>query len=478
MPAESDLLFRPAVDLAALVRSGELTARELAEASLAAIAERDPELGAFCHVDADGALAAADTIGPGDERPFAGVPIAVKDNQPVAGMPLTFGSSFMPDFVPDADSYVVRRLREAGFVIVGKTTLPEFGILPVSEATRFGPTRNPWDPERTPGGSSGGAAAAVASGMVPIAHGNDGGGSIRIPAACCGLVGLKPQRGRVSRGPAEGGNHLVQDGVLTRTVADTAAALDLLAGYEPGDAYWAPPPAEPFAAAAGREPGRLRVGFTTIPPIEVPLDPSGAEAVDEAAALLADLGHEVEAAEPGWNQPGLLALFTATFGPLVSTSILLAQALAGREATADDVEPLTWHVYEQSRALNAPEFLAAQAQLNALVRDQMPLYERYDVVLTPALAERPVRHGEIDPRGPDPAATFARSGAFTPYTATQNVTGNPAISVPLHHGDDGLPTGVQLIGQPAREDVLLALAAQLETALPWAERRPERVVAR
>ncbi len=475
MPTEADLMFRPALELAALVRAGEVSARELAEASLAAIAEHDPELNAFCHVDADGALATADAIGPGDKRPFAGVPIAVKDNQPVAGLPLTFGSSFMPDFVPDADAFVVRRLRDAGFVIVGKTTLPEFGILPVSEATRFGPTRNPWDPERTPGGSSGGAAAAVAGGMVPIAHGNDGGGSTRIPAACCGLVGLKPQRGRISRGPAEGASHLVQDGVLTRTVADTAAALDVLAGYEPGDAYWAPPPAEPFATGANREPGRLRIGFTTSPPIEVPIDPTCAAAVHDAAVLLAELGHEVEEAEPGWDQPGLLALFSASFGPAVSTAILLAQALAGREATAADVEPLTWHVYEQSRALSAPEFLAAQAQLNALLRAQAPLYERYDVVLTPALAERPVRHGEIDPRGPNPAATFARSGAFTPFTATQNVTGNPAISVPLYHGEDGLPTGVHLIGQPAREDVLLALATQLEIAVPWAGRRPERV---
>ena len=476
LPADPELLFRPALELAAMVRSGELTARDLAEASLSAIERHDPGLNAFCHVDADGALAQAARIGAGDERPFAGVPIAIKDNQPVAGMPLTFGSGFMPEFVPPSDSHVVRRLREAGFVIVGKTTLPEFGILPVSEATRFGPTRNPWDPERTPGGSSGGSAAAVAGGMVPIAHGNDGGGSTRIPAACCGLVGLKPQRGRISRGPAEGAGYLVQDGVLTRTVADTAAALDVLAGYEPGDEYWAPPPAEPFAAAAARPPERLRIGFTTKPPIDAPVEDVPAAAVRDAAALLASLGHEVEETEPGWDQPGLLALFSAAFGPAVSSALLFAQMLAGRAATADDVERLTWHVYERSRAVSAPELIVAQAQLNGLVREQMPLYERFDVILTPALAERPVRHGVIDPRGDDPAATFARSGRFTPFTAIQNVTGNPAISIPLYQGEDGLPTGVHLVSRPAREDVLLALGAQLEAELPWAERRPGRAV--
>lgn len=474
MSADSDLLFRPALELATLVRSGELTARELTEASLRAIEEQNPRLNAFCHVDPEGALAVADEIGPGDERPFAGVPIAVKDNQPVAGLPLTLGSCFMPEFVPSEDSYVVRRLREAGFVIVGKTTLPELGILPVCEPTRFGPTRNPWDPERTPGGSSGGSAAAVAAGMVPIAHGNDGGGSTRIPAACCGLVGLKPQRGRISRGPVEGASHLVQDGVLTRTVEDTAAALDVLAGYEPGDTHWAPPPDEPFSSAAARRPARLRVGYTTLPPLDVPVADACASAVSDTAALLASLGHDVEEAEPGWTAPDLLALFTASFGPAIASGLLIAEQIAGRRAGEDDLEPLTWHVCERSRRLSAPEMLVAQAKLSRLVRDQMPLYARYDAILTPALAERPVLHGEIDPRGPDPAATFARSGAFTPFTAIQNATGNPAISLPLYQGDDGLPTGVQLVAGPAREGALLALAAQLEEALPWAQRRPAR----
>jgi amidase len=252
---DSELLFRPAGELAGLVRSGELTARDLTETALARIEALNGELNAFVHVDADGALAAADAVGAGDSRPFAGVPIAIKDTAAVAGLPFSLGSELFGDFVPEHDAFVVRRLREAGFVIVGKTNLPEYGILPVTEPRRWGPARNPWDTERTPGGSSGGAAAAVASGMVPLAHGSDGGGSIRIPASCCGLVGLKPSRGRVSRGPEQGDDFLVQDGVLTRTVAETAELLDVLAGYETGDATWAPPPAEPFGAATAREPG-------------------------------------------------------------------------------------------------------------------------------------------------------------------------------------------------------------------------------
>ncbi len=225
-----------------MVRVGEVGAGELVQASLDRIEALEPQINAFTHVAAEAALAAAQGIGPGDPRPFAGVPIAIKDNRPVAGMPLTMGSDLFGDFVADHDAFLVRRLRDAGFVIVGKTALPENGILPTTESARFGPTANPWALDRTPGGSSGGAAAAVAAGMVPIAHGNDGGGSIRIPAACCGLVGLKPARGRVSVGPDGGQSFLVSDGVLTRTVADTAAVLDVLAGYEVGDATWAPPP--------------------------------------------------------------------------------------------------------------------------------------------------------------------------------------------------------------------------------------------
>src|SRR5271157_3097108 len=247
-------MFRSPSELARMVRAGEVSSRELVEISLARIAELNPQLNAFVEVDDERALAAADEVRAGDERPFAGVPIAIKNNRALQDWRYTNGCALMKDFIAPYDHSVVRRLKRAGFVIVGTTTLPEYGILPVSEARIFGPTRNPWDLARTPGGSSGGSAAAVASGMVPVAHGNDGGGSIRIPAACCGLVGLKPARGRVSVGPDAGQSFLACDGVLTRTVADTAALLDVMAGYEPGDANWAPAPGVPFADAVHRAP--------------------------------------------------------------------------------------------------------------------------------------------------------------------------------------------------------------------------------
>ena len=474
----SDLMFRPVHELAHMVRLGEVSATDLVEASLERIEALDPEINAFAHVDADGAMAAAEEIAPGDPRPFAGVPIAIKDNRPVAGMPLTFGAKLFGDFVPSHDGHLVRRLREAGFVIVGKTTLPEFGILPVSEASRFGPTRNPWDTSRTPGGSSGGAAAAVAAGMVPVAHGNDGGGSIRIPAACCGLVGLKPQRGRVSLGPDVGDAFLVVDGVLTRTVGETAALLDVLAGYEPGDATWAPPPAEPFAQAAAREPRSLRIALTTTPPLEAAVvDPACLAAAQEAGELFVSLGHRVEEQAPPWLIPGLLELFSAAFGPAISMTMVFASAIAGREIARDDVEALSWHIWEQSNALAAPYFMAAISQLQGLARQIVAFFETFDAILTPALAQPPVPIGEIDATGPDPQATFLRSAQFTPFTALANVTGQPGISIPLSQTDDGLPTGVQLLGRPADEATLLSVAAQVEAAQPWADRRPELATA-
>jgi amidase len=470
---DPELLFRPAGELAELVRSGELSSRELVEGCLDRIEALNGELNAFVHVDADGALAAADAIGADDERPFAGVPIAIKDTAAVAGLPYTLGSDAFGDFVPPHDAFVVRRLREAGFVIVGKTNLPEFGILPVTEPRRFGPTRNPWDTDRTPGGSSGGTAAAVAAGMVPLGHGSDGGGSIRIPAACCGLVGLKPSRGRVSRGPEQGDDFLVQDGVLTRTVGETAALLDVLAGYEPGDATWAPPPAEPFAAAAGREPGRMRIGVTTTAAIDAPVDPLCERAVRDAAELLGSLGHEVEEVEAPWAGQDLLEVFTLVFGTPIAMGLFFGAQVTGREPAEEMVEPLSWTIWNGIRERNALEYLLARTQLGAFTRAIVALWNDYDVVMTPALAQRPVRIGEIDACSDQPWDDFRRSGQFTPYTAIFNVTGQPAVSLPLFHGEDGLPLCVQLAGKPAGEGELLALAAQLEAARPWAQRRPE-----
>ncbi|MFL5820241.1 MAG: amidase [Solirubrobacteraceae bacterium] len=467
----SELLFRPATELAEMVRRGEVSARELVDASLEQIERLDPQINAFVHVDADAAREAADAIGPGDERPFAGVPLAIKDiGPPWEGRPLTFGAELFGDFVPDFDGSVVRRLKEAGFVPVGKTNAPEFGILPVTEPRRYGPTRNPWDTDRTPGGSSGGSGAATAAGMVPIAHGNDGGGSIRIPAACCGLVGLKPSRGRISHAPVLGESYLATDGVLSRTVEDTARALDVLAGYELGDVHWAPPPPEPFAQALQRDPERAHIGFTEVPPLDAPVDPTYIEAVEETVRLLESLGHRVERFDPPWTDRDLFQTFTTMWAVAIGMTALFASQVSGREPTQESMEPLSWELYRRGRDTSAYEHGQAMVALQNYARTMVAQLSRFDAFLTPALGQRPVRIGEIDPEtGMD---AFARAGRFTPFTAVVNVSGQPAISLPLYQGDDGLPTAVHLIGRPAGEWELLALSAQLERARPWADRRP------
>ncbi|MHB8531486.1 MAG: amidase [Solirubrobacteraceae bacterium] len=471
---DSDLMFRPAVELAGLVRGGEVSSRELVEVSLARIEELNPALNAFVEVDAEGAMAAAEAISAGDERPFAGVPVAVKNNRAVKGLRLTYGCSLMSDYVADYDHNVTRRLREAGFVIVGTTALPEYGILPVSEARLFGPTRNPWDPQRTPGGSSGGSAAAVAAGMVPVAHGNDGGGSIRIPAACTGLVGLKPARGRVSVAPELGDSSLGIDGMLTRTVADTAAILDVIAGYEPGDATWAAPPSQPFARAAAAEPGRMRIAFSLQTPTpDAELDPICARGAERGAELLRSLGHEVIEVDPPWRQEGLSELFGVVFSSLIALSIGYSAHVAGKALPeAQDMEPMSWAIFSMIRKLGTLEQQAAVVRLQAYSRGLVAWLSQYDALLTPALAERPLPLGTLDTAADDPMATFTRSGLFTPYTPVFNATGQPGISLPLYEGEDGLPLGVQIVGGPAGEERLLALARQLEEAQPWAERRP------
>ncbi|MGA9286060.1 MAG: amidase [Solirubrobacteraceae bacterium] len=472
---DSDLMFRPATELAAMVRSGEVSSRELVEISLARIEELNPKLNAFVQIDAERALATAEQIAPGDERPFAGVPIAIKNNRPVEGLKATIGCSLLADHVASHDCNITRRFKEAGFVIVGTTTLPEYGILPVSEARLFGPTRNPWDLERTPGGSSGGASAAVASGMVPVAHGNDGGGSIRIPAACCGLVGLKPARGRISAAPERGEAPLDVDGVLTRTVGDTAAILDVLAGYELGDVAWAPPPAVPFAAAAGMiegPPTRLRIAATTFSPIaDAAVDPVCAQAVTDAAELLRSLGHEVEEVDPPWRIEGMSELFGAVFSIHIALQIVYSGMVAGHEPRAEDMEPMSWAIHQMTQNINSVLGFGMEIQLQALTRQLVGFLAPYDALLTPALAERPLPIGTLDTAAPDPMSTFSRSGLFTPFTPVFNASGQPGISLPLYQGEDGLPLGVQLVGRPAGEAALLALASQVEAATPWAARR-------
>src|SRR3954454_25312335 len=413
--ASSDLMFTPVGDLAARVRGGELSARELVQASLDRIAAIDGELNAFIELDAERALAAADRIEPGDERPFAGVPIAIKGNVPVEGLCMNFASKFLQGHRPGPRAYLVRRLRDAGFVVVGTTNLPEFGILPPTEPRHTGPTRNPWDTSRTPGGSSGGSAAAVASGMVPIAHGNDGGGSIRIPAACTGLVGLKTSRGRISRGPDMGDSFLACDGVLSRTVGETAQLLDVLAGYEVGDATWAPRPAEAYSTSVRRDPGRLRIAVSLENSLGVEVDAECVRAVHEAAGALRDLGHEVVEASPPLPAGDTVDVFLQVFGPAVALGVIFGELVAGHEAGEDDIEPLSRAVAEFARTLPSTGYLAALSQLQALARSTIAFFADHDLLLTPVLATRPLPIGELHGSGTDPMADLRRSGEFAPF---------------------------------------------------------------
>jgi amidase len=466
------LLRRPAHELAEMVRSGEISARELTEAALRQI-EADRDLNAFTLVDADAALAAADAIKPGDPRPFAGVPTAIKELHAVAGQQFTMGSNIYGEYGTTYDSYVARRIRDAGFISVGRTSAPEFGIVPVTSPKRFGHTRNPWDPNRTPGGSSGGAAAAVAGGSLPIAHATDGAGSIRIPAAACGLVGLKPSRGRVSFGPDAGDNLLSVQNCVSHTVADSARFLDILAGYEPGDATWAPLPSEPFATTAARAPGKLRIAFTTESPLNTPVDPIHVQATRDAATLLASLGHTVEERTPdGWQVSFLEQPFNLLYASAIASGVRFGAQITKRAPAPELVEHLTWRFYQMGISKSAVELLEAQLQLQSYARQIIAtFFSQYDVLMTPGLGLRPLPIGTLDTVNGD-EAEFQKAIVFTPFTAMWNITGQPAITLPLAHGADGLPVGVQFVGRPLAEGTLLALAAQLEAAQPWADRRP------
>jgi amidase len=466
------LLTRSATELAGLIRSGRIRSRELVEAALQRIEARR-DLNAFTFVDAEGALAQADAVQPGDPRPFAGVPIAIKELCPVAGQPLTEGSHLFGDYVATEDAYVVRRLRDAGFVLIGRTNAPEFGVVPMTDPVRFGSTRNPWNLERTPGGSSGGAGAAVSAGIVPVAHGSDGGGSIRIPSACCGLVGLKASRGRISLGPECGDSMLVTDGVLTRSVEDTARILDLLQGYEVGDATWTPPPAEPFAVAAARAPGRLRIAWTVTSPIGSAIDPMAAGAVREAAKLLASLGHEVMERDPDpWDLNDLMPRFATLYSAGIGAGVRWGGMIRGREPRAEDVEPMTWGLYQMGLSLSSIDLISAMTEVQLLSRRIIASFANFDLLMMPSLGQRPLPLRTVDVTSEDWLTEFNRAGDFTPFTPLWNVTGQPAISLPLYQGADGLPLGVLFAGPPLGEALLLSLATQLEQALPWADRLP------
>ncbi|TML73255.1 MAG: amidase [Actinobacteria bacterium] len=458
-----DLAFVPAVEQARLVREGEVSSLELVELYLERIARLDPELNSFVTVCAEEALARAREIDAGNGAgAFRGVPIGVKDLAATAGIRTTYSSRAFATNVPDFDTAVVRRLRDAGFVILGKTNTPEFGTTAFTESELNGATRNPWDPSRTPGGSSGGAAAALAAGLLPIAHGTDGGGSIRIPASCCGLFGLKPSRGRVSTAPFTSLEGLSTAGPIARTVADAAAFLDVIAGYEPGDPWWTPPPVRPFAEEPGAEPGRLRIAVTTTPPVETCVDSACASAATNAGVLLEELGHEVFERTPPWSEPDVFETFvtiwqvTPTLFPVHDPSLLT---------------PLNRGLAESAAATSAVAYAQAAVRMQLLARRCVAFWQEVDVVLTPALALPPVPIGWQE-EAEGAIGQLMRSVAFTPFTAIANVTGLPAISLPLGRTGDGLPVGVQALGPPVGEALLLRLATQIEEAQPWRDERP------
>jgi amidase len=462
---DEELAFASALEQAELVRSREVSPVELVAGYLERIERIDPDLNAFVTVCDEEALQEARRAeeATGERPPFHGVPFPVKDLTETAGVRTTFSSRAYANHVPEHDMALVRRLREAGFILLGKTNTPEFGLAPVTEPELNGPTRNPWNLERTPGGSSGGAAAAVAAGLAPAAHGSDGGGSIRIPASCCGLFGIKPARGRISNAPyADGSMALGTSGPLTRTVGDAAALLDVLAGYEPGDAHWAPPPARPFAAQVHDDPGPLRVALVTTPPADVPVNDACVRAAHEAGLLLEELGHAVEETAAPWRDADFMPLFLLVWQ--VSPTLY-------PQATPELVEPLTRAFMARAQETSSVQYIRTVVRLQILARRVVSFCLGYDLVLTPTLALPPVPTGWIY-QADDPWSQFERMVEFTPFTALVNVTGQPAVSLPLSQTDDGLPVGVQLIGRPADEATLLRVSAQVERALPWARRRP------
>jgi amidase len=462
---------RTASELAAGVRDGTFSAREVMEAHLERIAAVNPRVNAIVTLVApEAALAAADAAdrARAQGEPLGvlhGLPLAVKDLEETAGLRTTYGSPLFAEHVPDADSLMVARLRRAGGIIIGKTNTPEFGTIAMTESELNGDCRNPWDTARTPGGSSGGAAAAVAAGLAPVAHASDGGGSIRIPASCCGLFGIKPSRGRVSPAPFVSGSlGLGTSGPIARTVRDAAALLDVMSGNEPGDFYIAPALERPFLDEAGMAPGRLRIAVTVEPPSPVPVDPACAAAARAAGELLSGLGHEVVEATPPWQTDEMIVHFTRIWqvGP----------ATAG----VDDLsllEPINRMLAEDARTTPSPQYVSSVMQLQQIARRVAAFWNDVDIVVTPTLALQPVPVGWTwQGADGDPYRAFASQTLFTPFTPLVNVTGQPAMSVPLHWSDNGLPVGTQFIGREFGETTLIRLAAQLEQARPWAHRRP------
>jgi amidase len=466
-----DLLWLDATAQAELVATGGISPRELVAASVARIEAIDGGLNAVIHRRFEKALAEVDA-GLAD-GPFRGVPFLIKDLFcDSAGDPAHNGNRALRDagWTAADDSWLTARYRRAGFCLLGRTNTPEFGLVPVTEPHAYGPTRNPYDTSRSPGGSSGGSAAAVASGMVPVAHASDGGGSIRIPASMCGLVGLKPSRGRTTLGPDGDESALSVQHVVARSVRDTAALLDVVQGPGPGDMAVAPPPRRPYAEELAVRPTGLRVGLMDTAPSSE-LHPDCRAAVLAAGKILEGLGHHVTDEHPTID-PESGRRFLARWS--VGTQLRLAGLgrQLGRQVTAEDVEPLTWAMASLSSGVSALDYAQSVAASIRFTRQLAVWWGSHDLLLTPTLGQPPPRVGELEPPPGEPLATQARVGALVPFTTHFNVTGQPAISLPLHVNAEGLPIGVQLVGAYGREDLLIQVAAQLEEAAPWMDRRP------
>lgn len=458
-----------------LVRRGEAAPAELVQAAIGRIEALNPRLNAVIMPLFEQALEAARGPVPQDV-PFPGIPFLLKDLvAEMAGVPLAEGSRFLAGhYVSAADSELVARYRRAGLIVLGKTNTPEFGLVPTTEPLLFGPTRNPWDPERTPGGSSGGSAAAVASGMVAAAHGNDGGGSIRVPAACCGLFGLKPTRGRNPLGPAYGdvASGLAAEHALTRSVRDSAALLDATSGPMPGDPYWPAPPQRPFAREVGADPGCLRIGFATRRLDGGAVHDDCRAAVHAAAKLCDGLGHTVEEASPPVDAEQMAKRFGNVWVGLLGWTIADWARRSGREPTEADFEPLTWRMYQSTGRRTPADYLLAVQDMQAIARQFGAWFQDFDVWLTPTTCVPPVPLGYFAYDPADAGTVPHRLNEFVHFTLPFNITGQPAMSVPLHWNDAGLPVGTQFVGRYGEEATLFRLAAQLESAQPWAHRRP------
>ena len=471
-----DTTWLDATAQADLVRRGEVSPRELTEAAIARIEAVNPKLDAVIRTRFDAARREAE--GPLPDGPFRGVPILFKDiGCMVAGEPMAFGLGPLRDLAFPVTSYLAEQFLAAGFIPLGRTNVPELGTTVTTEPRSFPAARNPWDLGHSTGGSSGGSAAAVAAGMVAVAHAGDGGGSLRIPASECGLVGLKPTRGRVSQGPLVGEAWAggVIDGALTRTVRDAAGVLDAISAPMPGDPYYAPPLSRPLVREVGADPGRLRVGVLDRPGAEGFLDdPQCRAAVAGAARLLESLGHHIEQSAPvGMYEPELADQFNIIIAADTEATMRAFEMLLGRPIGEDEIEPRNAAYRRAGKGLDAVTYLGSRAWFGMWARRVADWWSDHDLLVTPTVGAPPPELGWFTAAGPQEEGT--RIASFIPYTAQFNMTGQPAVSLPLHWTPGGLPVGVQLVAAYGREDVLVRVASQLEQAAPWSDRHPPTV---